>query len=436
MPIDRSAIPLGSTTTVCNVAWENAIVGRLNNISINAADVTVFNKLILGMVPNYANVVSVQVQPGYCRDSTNTQDLTTNSTVGVSLLDFGLNGVLQSTNLSGVVSVNPTINFTAAVSGILTFASAHNLTTGQAIIVNSTGTLPGGLALSTPYYVRVQTATTVTLFTSKANAISNTSPVTISSTGSGTHFMDGTKIVGTGTSFSSFVVGDTITPSGCTSRRIASIDGELITTTEAISGETVFEVNFRRGGLAANTWWYLYVISNGATTGFAFSTRNSQTQTLVDLPGGYSYYRQLPFAVKVDGNKQLLPYYIATGWPFRPEIRYIGDFSRYGFQSTTHNLLSGLTTSWQTFNTSNLVPPIADVALLNVAAQYAGGSYGNAGFRPTGDASANGISIGGAATATGQLTIKTDMQQRIDAKVTYSSTAWYVDVIGYIITGV
>lgn len=65
--------------------------------------------------------------------------------------------------------------------------TGHGLYTGDTIYVNSAGSLPGGLALSTVYYVREVSATTITLHPTLADASGNTNKVDITSGGSGTH---------------------------------------------------------------------------------------------------------------------------------------------------------------------------------------------------------------------------------------------------------
>jgi len=60
------------------------------------------------------------------------------------------------------------------------------LKTGSKVRVSSTGTLPGGLAAATDYYVIKVSSTSIKLATSEANAIAGTA-INLTSVGSGTH---------------------------------------------------------------------------------------------------------------------------------------------------------------------------------------------------------------------------------------------------------
>ncbi|MEI7954405.1 MAG: phage tail protein, partial [Verrucomicrobiota bacterium] len=80
---------------------------------------------------------------------------------------------------------------TAATSGELTVTDdTRRIRSGDAVTLTTTGTLPGGLALATTYYAMRRGATgdkVIKLCTTWANAMAGTSPVAISSIGSGTH---------------------------------------------------------------------------------------------------------------------------------------------------------------------------------------------------------------------------------------------------------
>ena len=110
------------------------------------------------------------------------------------------NGPLESTgnaidqNSSGIqgLTVNATKASGAAkissvdTSGeVVTTASSHGYATGDAVTLYSPGTLPGGLATGTTYYVAATSSTTFTLHTTKANAEAGTSAVDLTSAQSG-----------------------------------------------------------------------------------------------------------------------------------------------------------------------------------------------------------------------------------------------------------
>ncbi|MFN9642088.1 MAG: tandem-95 repeat protein [Pirellula sp.] len=86
----------------------------------------------------------------------------------------------------GVLLVNPSGLFTADPSNErISFATA-GLVTGTRVRLTTTGTLPGGLAPATDYFVIQVTNTTASLATSLANALSGTA-VDITSVGAGVH---------------------------------------------------------------------------------------------------------------------------------------------------------------------------------------------------------------------------------------------------------
>lgn len=89
-----------------------------------------------------------------------------------------------------------TVASTSAGVETLTITS-HGLTTGEGPILftNSGGGLPGGISAGTKYWAIVADANTISLATSRANAIASTK-VDITSNGTGTHTMaSGAKLV-------------------------------------------------------------------------------------------------------------------------------------------------------------------------------------------------------------------------------------------------
>lgn len=65
-------------------------------------------------------------------------------------------------------------------------SSDKSLYTGQAVVLTTSGSAPGGLTASTTYYVIRASSTTITLASSLSNAVNGTK-IDITSTGSGTH---------------------------------------------------------------------------------------------------------------------------------------------------------------------------------------------------------------------------------------------------------
>ncbi len=77
----------------------------------------------------------------------------------------------------------------------ITVIGGHGLATGTAVTLTTTNTLPAGLSLATTYYVRAESFTLATLYTSEAYAIAGgaTGRVNITGTGTGTHTMNITQ---------------------------------------------------------------------------------------------------------------------------------------------------------------------------------------------------------------------------------------------------
>lgn len=124
-----------------------------------------------------------------------------------------------------------------------------------------------------------------------------------------------------------FIVGDPAyinDTSEC--RRVTVVGGATSLTVESAWGATDASSGVKRGGRAPNTFYYLYAVSNGVDAGVVLSTRNvASGQALVDLPSGYTYYRQLPFCIRLDSTANstvIIPFIIGVGWPFRPKIIY------------------------------------------------------------------------------------------------------------------
>ncbi len=66
-------------------------------------------------------------------------------------------------------------------------ATAHGMSTGSAMELSTSTTLPAGTSLNTTYYVNVATVDTFKIYPSRADAFAETNNVEVSDTGSGTH---------------------------------------------------------------------------------------------------------------------------------------------------------------------------------------------------------------------------------------------------------
>ena len=168
------------------------------------------------------------------------------------------------------------------------------------------------------------TATTVSTGTTGAGGIM----VSANLTGTVAITNASATVTGTGTSFTSnFIVGDVITIYGASTYygTITAIGSNTSLTCAANFTATASGKSFSRGGLSPSTFYYLYVIasSTGGSASAALSTRSYATgDTLVDLPSGYTVYRQLPFAVLTDSSSLIIPFKVGEGWPNRPVIFY------------------------------------------------------------------------------------------------------------------
>lgn len=109
-------------------------------------------------------------------------DTDDSSTVGVQHSN-GF-GIWDSTKTGDVGATKTANNFTAATTDICT-DSSHGLSSGDAIVVNTSDTLPAGLETKTIYYVEKINDNTFYLH-SGASLTSNTR-VDITDTGTGTH---------------------------------------------------------------------------------------------------------------------------------------------------------------------------------------------------------------------------------------------------------
>lgn len=102
---------------------------------------------------------------------------------------------------------------------------------------------------------------------------------------------------------------------------------------------------------AANSWYYVWVISNGSTTGSLFSLSSSSPT----MPGGYTF-RKLVGAVRTDGTSNLLKF-MQTG----SDVFYVAE----------NTVLSGGSSpSWTSVGLASCVPPPATAAFIHAYMSY------------------------------------------------------------------
>ncbi len=235
-------------------------------------------------------------------------------------------------------------------------------------------------------------------------------------------------------------VGDVITTAGGQARQLIAGAGTAWTA-ESNWGASESTVTVKRGGLAKNTFYNLYAISQaaGANTGLLLSTRNvAGGDTLVDLPSGYTLSNQLAFFINQDASANIIPFYVAQGWPSRPLIVYRVTCTQNvstPAAGTTNILNNGSSGSFIAISASRYIPKISKLGYFHMHA-----ISGEIAYRQTGDSS-NGYSIGNG-TSNGNtyapFLVETNGSQQIDYKGVYSisTPSVYVDVLGCVVTEV
>lgn len=241
---------------------------------------------------------------------------------------------------------------------------------------------------------------------------------------------------------SDFIVGDPVYINDTAEcRRVSVVGGATSLTVESAWGATDASSGVKRGGRAPNTFYYLYAVSNGVDSNVILSARNvSAGQTLVDLPSGYTYYKQLPFCIRTDsiGNSSVIvPFRVGTGWPWRPKIIYT--------EYTANNVLpyraltNGASTSFAAVSLATAVPPISRLADISAYA----GSSATAGpatvlFRETGSSLTTPRPIMSRANSSLQQVPVVDMPCDANGSIDYKLVDQFLsfDVYGFTVTEV
>lgn len=206
-------------------------------------------------IPVTASTTTITVASIACRDSSNAADITKAGSTTVDITTTGINGIAQSSNLTGTIAVS---------SG-------------------------------------------------------------------------GTSVTGTSTTFTTdYVVGDVITTAGGQSRRITVISSNTSITVESTWSSNETGVTYKRGGRAPSTHYYLYAITDGSTPGLILATRSvSAGNTLVDMPSGYTYSRQLAYEATTNSSSNLLFKIVVAGWPYKPRIAFRDSENASPYQMLT-----------------------------------------------------------------------------------------------------
>jgi hypothetical protein len=384
------------------------------------------------------------------RDSSDNVTISKSTATTVDSSTIGLNGIAQSDVLVGTVSTMPALAILAvnATTDVITFSGSHGMTTGQPIVFK--GTVPAGVTVGTVYWINNQSAATVTLYNSAANAAAGTSTgkidMTSITTGATT---DPTYVVGNGTAFNTvganqLKAGDVIAVTGGETRKIISVvsDTQLIlglATTSNLNG-----VTYKRGGKAVSTastgmHLFLYAISDGVTPGLILSTRNvAGGDSLVDLPTGYQTSRQLAFVVSLDNSGNIVPFRVGSGWPDRPRIILTQTEAAAGY----YQLVSAFAVaSFTTFNAGPIIPPISRLIDIDLRASVGGGVETAFYTRETGSGLTTGRIVTEQSAASYYVAnavseVAISASQQIDFRGNNTGTPINVWVSGYTITEV
>lgn len=154
------------------------------------------------------------------------------------------------------------VSFTADAGTNVLTASAHGLADNDVVSVSSTGTLPGGLAADTYYYVVTSTTNTFQLATTRGG-----SAIDLTSAGSGTHSF--TSLFSEG----KFLQSSSSGTRSQWSSALSLVSGSLILPQSASAAPTV------EGSIAWDTDDDLLKVGTGAATKTMMDTNSTQTAT-------------------------------------------------------------------------------------------------------------------------------------------------------------
>lgn len=194
------------------------------------------------------------------------------------------------------------------------------------------------------------------------------------------------------------------------------------------------------GSVAANTFYYVYAVTNGFTVGLMASTVNeSSSGSISNANYTYTYKRQLPIALLTNGGNGILPFYIRDGWPNRPVVVYNLPTTTYNSSSASTvyvgplNILSNGSATTFTAKTASQMPAISTQGLFFHMNNT--GAFALVKVRPTGTVH-SGMVIGQSSYPTALFQMGTNSSQQIDYQSgSTGGNAEYIDNIGYVVTG-
>lgn len=212
-------------------------------------------------------------------------------------------------------------------------------------------------------------------------------------------------------------------------------------------GEVMGAMSFARGGLARNTHYYPYALSNGTSSQIRLFTRClSYGDTLLDLPSGYTYFRQMKFSLLVNSRDNLMPFTLSGNLVSYSNIDDTGVPIGFAGDNAIGSALTA--TAFSALSCINLIPKISQEGYMQCYIWNNSTTDSGVRVRSTGSSLANGQSVAQQSNQyiNGSVTKTTAMQndcyvplssaQQFDYKVTTSGAQCGFLVKGYKITEV
>lgn len=128
------------------------------------------------------------------------------------------------------------------------------------------------------------------------------------------------------------------------------------------------------GTIAASTWYYVYVISNGTTT----AALCSLSPTAPTMPSGFTY-KALVSVLRSDGTANKFPLSFVQGND-RWKYKLVAASNTVGYPQLTSGLQGTAPSTWATVSTASAAPPIA--SSIHIAASALAQNLANAWVAP------------------------------------------------------
>lgn len=375
-----------------------------------------------------------------------------------------------------IYNIRAIVGSVDTASETITTTANHGITSGtvgKLRAVGSGATLMGGTSPATTYYFSAPTANTLKLHLTQANAQAGTSPVNLTSAGSGTRQIiaapaapldgeiwatDGIYLRQGGSTRKMLMTGDSVTPknyitgghptwtsvssitfpAGMRMRDSTNTDDIELAADITASITTNGAAGLDTGSEAPSTWYYAYLIKNPTTsaTSVVLSATNESNTGSITLPSGFTLKRQIKIAFRNNSSSDLVNFAVVSGWPYMPLVTLLRNVSYYQNVSTTAVYSGNLATN--TVDCSASVPPIARSAQFAILNNNPSPSFVSIGIQPSGlGLTAGQLILGGAATDTSVGISPVSASQAIDVKSLQGGGFSYaIDVTGFIVTEV